>query len=120
MNLPPAVRDSIINDLSKDPSKQKQNVLQNQQAPIPAHYPFDPNCQECVRELWGPLLSPFAHLLKQTRQTKQNSHPKRKRKRKIRKQRRRVKRPSSIAKIFWLVTAVRILIYYEKKLKFLS
>jgi hypothetical protein len=26
---------------------------------------FNPRCPECIRELWGPLLSPFAHLIKQ-------------------------------------------------------
>lgn len=29
---------------------------------------FDPHCPECVRELWGPLLSPFAYLIKQNAQ----------------------------------------------------
>ena len=29
---------------------------------------FDPHCAECIRELWGPLLSPFAYLIKQNAQ----------------------------------------------------
>ncbi|CAF4030023.1 unnamed protein product, partial [Adineta steineri] len=29
---------------------------------------FDPHCPECIRELWGPLLSPFAYLIKQNAQ----------------------------------------------------
>ncbi|CAF0735119.1 unnamed protein product [Didymodactylos carnosus] len=29
---------------------------------------FDPHCPECIRELWGPLLAPFAVLIKQNGQ----------------------------------------------------
>ncbi|CAF3645577.1 unnamed protein product [Adineta steineri] len=45
-----------IND--KSPNEQNQ----------PSGCSFDPHCPECIRELWGPLLSPFAYLIKQNAQ----------------------------------------------------
>ena len=42
-------------------SKTEQNQLFNQTSGCL----FDPHCPECIRELWGPLLSPFAYLIKQ-------------------------------------------------------
>lgn len=42
-------------------SNDEQNRLSHQSAGCV----FDPHCPECIRELWGPLLSPFAYLMKQ-------------------------------------------------------
>ena len=89
---------------------------------------FDPSCPECIRELWGPLLAPFAHLIKQKAKQlnavlKRFGKPKRKRNRK-RTRRRPPRLPKlqyddhhflstigrlgfRIAKIGWLIIWVR-------------
>jgi hypothetical protein len=46
------------------PSTSDQNRFSNQSSGCF----FDPHCPECIRELWGPLLSPFAYLIKQNAQ----------------------------------------------------
>ncbi|CAF2814617.1 unnamed protein product [Rotaria sp. Silwood2] len=63
------VRDFVITGIStKFPYPNPYGTLTNEQNRFSQQSNgcfFDPHCPECIRELWGPLLSPFAYLIKQ-------------------------------------------------------
>ncbi|CAF1032903.1 unnamed protein product [Rotaria sordida] len=63
------VRDFVITGIStKFPHPNPYATLTNEQNRFSQQSSgcfFDPHCPECIRELWGPLLSPFAYLIKQ-------------------------------------------------------
>ncbi|CAM4747500.1 unnamed protein product [Rotaria magnacalcarata] len=63
------VRDLLITGISTqfpdyNPYSSSKNI-QNRPSHPTTGCSFDPHCPECIRDLWGPLLSPFAYLIKQ-------------------------------------------------------
>ena len=72
MSSPAQLRDILVTGVStKFPDRQRIQYAPANGETIsrPAHSSngctFDPHCPECIRELWGPLLSPFAHLIQE-------------------------------------------------------